>query len=124
MFITCEFISTSKIDIPENAQFVGLSPQRTPMPTTGSDLSKEDKGAAMQDKVVGAPAVSPVQLSVYDKEMLNLLGSCRAYLLGEELSTGRRRKMMKRLTKGMVWEKGSLWKETEVGHLRVLQDVV
>jgi len=72
-----------------------------------------------EDKVVGAAAVSPVQLSVYDKELLSLLGSCKNYLLGEEIPMGRKRKVLKKLTKGMVLEDGCLWKETEAGRLRV-----
>jgi len=116
MYVMCEFVSAERVEIPENSQFVGLSPQRTPRPATAGEKTKEDK-------VVGAAAVSPVQLSVYDKELLSLLGSCKNYLLGEEIPTGRKRKVLKKLTKGMVLEDGCLWKETEAGRLRVLQDV-
>jgi transposase InsO family protein len=115
MFVMCEFISAARVEIPENSQLVSLSPQRTPEPAAvGKDTA--------DDRVLGAAAVSPVQLSVYDKELLGLLGSCRGYLLGEEVPTGRRRRILKRLAKGMVWEDDCLWKETEGGRLRVLQD--
>jgi hypothetical protein len=115
MYVMCEFISAAKIETPENGQLVGLSPRRMQRPTAVEETKK--------DKVVGVVAVSPVQLSVYDKELLSLLGSCKGYLLGEETPTGRRRKILKRLTKGMVWKDSCLWKETGVGRLRVLQDV-
>ena len=110
MFVMCEFISAEKISIPETGQ-ADLSPQRTHNPVIGG------KG---DDKVLGPEGVSPVQLSVYDKELLELLASCRGYLIGEESPTGRRRRMLKRLTRDMVWEEGFLWKETKVGRLRVL----
>jgi len=76
-------------------------------------------GAVRGDKLVGAVGAA---LGIRQGAPEPARVIYRGYLLGEELSTGRRSKMLKRLTKGMVWVEGCLWKETEGGRLRVLRD--
>jgi transposase InsO family protein len=113
MYVLCEFISASAIPVPKDGEGVQLSPLRTADPAIRRSA----------DDTKGARAVSPVQLSHYDKELLNEIGSCRRFLLGEESLLGRRRKLMKRLVKGMSVDEDVLWKEAEVGRVRVIEDM-
>jgi len=91
MYVMCEFTSAGKIAVPEGDQ-CRLSPQRTSNPVIGG---------GKEERFFGPAAVSPCQLSLYDKELLSEIGGCRKFLLGEEKLLGRRRKLMKRITKDL-----------------------
>ena len=109
MYVMCKFVSVAAIPMPKGGGDFQLSPLRTADPAIGQG----------RDEMKGVGAVWPVQLSNYDKELLNEIGSCRNFLLGKEKLSGRRRKLIKRLVKGMSAEEGVLWKEAEVGRVRV-----
>lgn len=76
-----------------------------------------------EDSTTGPMAVSPVQLSTYDKEMLKAIPECRKYLDGGGKPKGRVWKLVKRLAK-KVWmdEDGKdMWVTGPASKARVLE---